>query len=192
MKTPKHRLIIFLEGLKNLFGVGIYLLLVGILLEVLTLVVHQRLSFPISIPRGIQILLTLLLILGCMFGIIWFNKTLNLVKIHMAGGKNKLMTYGPFNYVRHPLYATMLISLPAIMIIWFLDLLFIVPWVLIFITAYYMILAEERGLVRMFGELYKKYQEFVPMLLPYKGSGGVRFRKYCDNVKLNNEPLSVH
>ena len=184
MKKPKSRAKSFFTGLKNLFGVGIYLLLAGVLLEAITIIVHQRLSFPILLPFWLQIALTLLCVLCCLSGMIWFNKTLNLIKIHLAGDENNLMTYGPFNYVRHPLYATLLVSLPPIVIIWFEDILFIVPWILIYIIAHYIILVEERGLIRIFGEEYKKYKQFVPGLFPYKGAGGVRFRERCEEVKM--------
>lgn len=171
---------IFGEGI----GVGIHLLLMGALLEGLTIIIHQWLSFPISIPVGIQITLTLLCILFGAFGIIWFNQTLNLIEIHFAGRENRLMTLGPFNYVRHPLYATLLIALPPLFIIWFADSLFFGPWVLIYIIAHFMIMIEERGLIRIFGEEYQLYQRFVPGLFPYKGRGGPRFRKYYESENL--------
>ena len=186
MKNSKDSAKAFVKGLKNFFGVGIFLLVIGLLLESLTIVLRQWISFPVSLPVGLQIMLTLLCVIFCLSGIIWFNKTLNLVKIYFAGGENKLMTYGPFNYVRHPLYATFLISLPPLMIIWYEDFLFIIPWVFMFIISYYMILLEEQGLIRIFGEAYKIYKEFVPMLLPYKGAGGMRFRKYYVKVEMTN------
>ena len=184
MKKPNRRINEFLKGLKNLLGVGIYLLLMGILLEGVTMIVHQRLSFPIPIPLEIQIALTVFCLLFCVLGVIWFNKTLDLIDIHFAGGENKLMTLGPFNIVRHPLYATLLISLPPLFMIWFADVLFVVPWVLIYIIAYFMIMIEERGLVKIFGEEYRIYGQFVPGLFPYKGFGGARYREYCEHVKL--------
>jgi len=180
---PKKKIRSLLNGLKNLLGVGIYLLVIGILLEVLTIVIRSRLSFSISIPSGWQIALTLVCVIFCMSGMVWFNKTLNLIRIHIAGGENKLMKCGPFNYVRHPLYATLMIALPPLMIIWFEDILFIVPWILIFVIAHNIIKIEEQGLVRIFGEEYEKYKEFVPELFPYKGSAGVKFREYRKRAK---------
>lgn len=181
MAKTNNKFHAFLAGLKNILGVGIYLLLTGILIEVLMIVIHKYVSVPISIPMVWQIILTIICLTLCLSGIIWFNKTLDLVEIYIAGGENKLMTYGPFNYVRHPLYATLMITLPPIWIIWFEDLLFIVPWVLIFLIAKYMITIEERGLVRIFGDEYKKYKEFVPGLIPHKGAGGEKYRKYSEN-----------
>lgn len=164
-------------GFNQLLGVGIYLLLIGILLEILMMVVHAYVSLPISIPLAWQIISTSICVVLCFSGIIWFNKTIDLAEIYLAGGENKLMTCGPFNYVRHPLYATLMLTLPPLFIIWWQDLLFIVPWILIFLIAKYVVKIEEDGLVRMFGETYQQYREFVPGLIPYKGSGGEKFRE---------------
>jgi protein-S-isoprenylcysteine O-methyltransferase Ste14 len=109
---------------------------------------------------------------------IWFNNSLNLAKVYLQGGEHKLITKGPFNYVRHPLYAILLFTLPPLMIIWYADMLFIIPWVVIFVISQYVVLLEERGLVKAFGEDYKRYREHVPTLLPYKGAGGRRYRKH--------------
>ena len=149
-----------------------HLLLLGFLLEALTVVVRRWVSFPVSLAVGAQVALTLACVLLCLLGVIWFNGSLNLAKIHLLGGENKLVTHGPFNYVRHPLYATLLISLPPLVIIWYADILFIMPWVVMVIIAHYVVLLEERGLVKTFGENYNRYRKYVPALLPYKGAGG--------------------
>ena len=191
MKNPKFEVKGLLVGLKNLFGVGIHLLIIGILVESLTIAIHQKISYPIPIALGLQIVLTVPCILCLISGMVWFNKTLKLVKIHIGGGQNKLVTDGPFNYVRHPLYATLLISLPPLMIIWYADILFIVPWLLMFVISHYLIMKEELGLVRIFGEEYKNYIQYVPGLIPFKGSGGKRFREYNKSVHATNQQDSA-
>jgi protein-S-isoprenylcysteine O-methyltransferase Ste14 len=185
MVQEKRKIQTFLVGFKQLLGVGIYLLLIGILLEILMMVLHAYVSFPISIPFAWKITCTTICVVLCFSGIIWFNKTLDLAEIYLAGGENKLMTRGPFNYVRHPLYATLILTLPPLFIIWCQDLLFIVPCILIFLIAKYLVKTEEDGLVRMFGEAYQQYQEYVPTLIPYKGCGGEKFRK---NYEKTDQP----
>ena len=167
---------------KDLLGVGLHLLLLGFLLQVSTIFVRQWVSLPISLTIGTRIVLTLLCVLLCLLGMVWFNCSLNLLKTHLMGKKNKLITHGPFNYVRHPLYATLLITLPPLMIIWYADILFIVPWVVMFVITHHVVLLEERGLVKTFGKDYKRYQKYVPALLPYKGVGGKRYRKHSDSI----------
>jgi protein-S-isoprenylcysteine O-methyltransferase Ste14 len=132
------------KGIKHLVGVGMYLLFVGILLEGLALLVRQRISFPVQLASEIRILLTVLCVAVFFFGVIWFNRTLNLIKTHLLNGKNELITYGPFAYVRHPLYSTIIMTIPPLVIIWLSDLLFFIPWVLIVVISHYVVRLEER------------------------------------------------
>jgi len=141
---------------------------------------RQWVSFHIPLTFKMQAILTVPCITVCSFGLIWFNHSLNLIKVYLKNGENKLITDGPFNYVRHPLYSTLLITIPPLMIIWFSDLLFLVPWILLFVLSHYVVSLEERGLIEIFGEYYKTYRRFVPALLPYKGAGGKLYREHCD------------
>ena len=162
--------------IKDLLGVGVYLLLLGLLLEGLTLVVRQWISFPISLTTAAQILFTALCVSVCLLGVVWFNRSLNLIKIHLLEGKNELVTVGPFAYVRHPLYATLVMTIPPLLVVWFADLLFVVPWVLILVSAHLLVRLEERKLMQDFGSDYARYRQHVPALFPYKGAGGKRYR----------------
>ena len=165
---------LLVKGIKHLVGVGMYLLLLGLSLEGLTLVIQQWISFPVQLASEIRILLTVLCVAVFFFGVIWFNRTLNLIKIHLLNGKNELITYGPFAYVRHPLYSTIIMTIPPLAIIWLSDLLFFIPWVLIVVISHYVVRLEERGLIAVFGEEYERYRRDVPALFPYKGAGGQR------------------
>ena len=157
-------------------GAGPYLLLLGLLFESLSIAMRRWISFPISISVKTQVVLSIPCITVCLLGMIWFNRSLNLIKVNFLNSENKLITHGPFNYVRHPLYSNLLITIPPLMIIWYSDLLFIIPWLLIFILSHYIVLLEERNLINQYGEIYENYQRYVPALLPYKGAGGRRFR----------------
>jgi protein-S-isoprenylcysteine O-methyltransferase Ste14 len=156
------------------------LLLLGLLFEGLTIAIRRWISFPISLSFEVQVIVAVSCIIVCLAGMIWFNLSLNLIKVNLLDEKNKLITDGPFNYVRHPLYSTLLISIPPLVIIWFSDLLFFIPWVVMIILSHYVIFLEERGLVNIFGEDYDKYRRFVPALLPYKGAGGKLYREHCN------------
>jgi protein-S-isoprenylcysteine O-methyltransferase Ste14 len=161
--------------LKNIFGVGLYLLLMGIVIEALAVLVRQWVSFPVTLNFVIQIALTVICVAICLSGVIWFNRSLNLVKINFLNAEKKVVTYGPFAYVRHPLYAALILSLPPLFIIWFEDLLFFIPWIFIFFISHFIVTIEERGLVKEFGEQYKNYRKQVPSLFPYKGAAGKRY-----------------
>ena len=160
---------------KNLWGVGPYLLLIGIILEGLTIIIKQWIYFPISLDIGIQILLTIPCVLTCLLGMIWFNRSLGLIRVNLSNAEKRLITYGPFAYVRHPLYSTLMITLPPLFIIWLEDLLFFIPWILIILVSHFVVSIEEQGLIDDFGEDYERYRKCVPALLPYKGAAGKRF-----------------
>ncbi len=128
-----------LRRLRNLLGAGLHLLLLGLLVESLTLGIRQWISFPIPLAFETQVLLTALCVAACLLGAIWFNRSLDLIGANLLDGRNELVTHGPLAYVRHPLYSTMMITIPPLVIIWLSDLLFFIPWVLMIIVAHYVV-----------------------------------------------------
>lgn len=74
-----------------------------------------------------------------------------------------------YRYVRHPLYAGLLISLWAVPVMTAGRLLFALG-----LSAYILIgiAFEERDLLRQFGERYRRYREQVGMLIPRARAGG--------------------
>ncbi|MBN2413267.1 isoprenylcysteine carboxylmethyltransferase family protein [candidate division KSB1 bacterium] len=182
--TGKDKNPSLLKRFKNLLGVGPLLLLLGLLIEGLTIVIRQWFSFYVPITFELQIILTVFCVSVWLLGMIWFNRSLDLIKVNLLDEKRKLVTHGPFNYVRHPMYSTLLWTIPPIVMIWFSDLLFLIPWILLFILSHYIVTLEEQKLIEIFGVEYEKYRKFVPLLLPYKGAGGRRYCQQCDEVKL--------
>ena len=178
--TEKGKSPSLLKRFKHLLGVGPLLLLLGLLFEGLAIVIRRWISFPISLTFEMQVILSVPCISVCLLGTIWFNRSLNLIKVNLLDEKNKLITHGPFDYVRHPLYSTLLLTIPPMVIIWFSDLLFLIPWVVILILSHYVVSLEERELIKIFGKDYEKYQRFIPPLLPYKGAGGKQYRKHYE------------
>jgi protein-S-isoprenylcysteine O-methyltransferase Ste14 len=163
-----------------LLGAGLPLLLSGVLLEALTLVVRQWVSFPIPLTWQMRAVLTVPLVVTCLSGMIWFHRSLDLIGVRLLDGKNELITSGPFAYVRHPLYSTLIVTMPPLAIVWFSDLLFLIPWALLVIVSHHLVSLEERELIDEFGQAYEGYRECVPALLPYKGAGGRRYREQCN------------
>jgi protein-S-isoprenylcysteine O-methyltransferase Ste14 len=82
-----------------------------------------------------------------------------------------LAARGPYQWVRHPLYSCMLVFFWSVPDISTDRLVFAVLW-----TAWVVVGAtwEERDLVADFGESYRRYQQRVPMLLPWRGPAGRR------------------
>ena len=165
-----------LSDIKSLIGAGAYLLLVGFFLEGITIAIQQWISYPFSVSVKMQALMTVPCIALCLFGVIWFNRSLNLIEVHLLHGREELIIHGPFSYVRHPLYATLMITMPPLVIIWRSDLIFIAPWILTVIASHYIVRIEDRELIKTFGDDYDQYQRHVPALLPFKGAAGKRYR----------------
>ena len=124
--TKKGKIPSLLKRFKNLLGVGPHLLLLGLLFEGSTIAIRQWFSFNFPITFELQVILTMPCVTVCLLGMIWFNRSLNLIKVNLLNEKMKLITHGPFNYVRHPMYSTLVITIPPMLIIWFSDSLGII------------------------------------------------------------------
>lgn len=72
---------------------------------------------------------------------------------------------GPYRWVRHPLYACILVLFWSNPVVTADRLLFNILWTVWIVAGTFL---EERDLEREFGDLYHRYQEAVPMLLPWR------------------------
>lgn len=96
-------------------------------------------------------------------------------------GSSNLITSGPFAYVRNPLYLgniTMYIGV-GIMSLAAFPTLTILTFIYFLIQYYLIISLEEEHLLKVYGEEYKQYKNYVPKFFP-------SFRKY--QLSLNNQP----
>jgi protein-S-isoprenylcysteine O-methyltransferase Ste14 len=168
----KRKLFLHKKTIKKLLGVGPHLLFMGFIVEGLTIICHQKVSFPIRLNLVTQILLTILCGIVCFTCIIWTQRLIIKIGVNLSNEQNELITAGPFAYVRHPLYSTLIMTIPPLLIIWFADFLFIFPWIIIIVASHFVVSIEERGLVDVFGEVYEEYRSNVPALIPYKGAVG--------------------
>lgn len=153
-------------------GSAIYTITSGI--AVLTLVIlWQESTYTLFSARGIaQVILRALFFLAIAC-VIWSLSTGFLVLYrlqstvdHLRGRERRtapLITHGPYRWVRHPLY------LSALFLVWtypeltldrlVLDLSF-TTWVIVGT------LLEERKLLAIYGEEFRRYQRDVPMMIP--------------------------
>lgn len=99
------------------------------------------------------------------------------IKMHLAGRPQPVpppfAVRGPYLWVRHPLYFFVLVMLWSRPELTADRLLFNLLWSG---WIYVGTLLEEKDLLVEFGDVYRKYQSMVPMLLPWKGYN----REACD------------
>jgi protein-S-isoprenylcysteine O-methyltransferase Ste14 len=79
------------------------------------------------------------------------------------GPRPHLVMQGPYRWVRHPMYAGLLVLLWAAPVLTLDRLLFNLLWSGWVIAGAFM---EEQGLVAAYGDAYRSYQRRVPMLIP--------------------------
>ncbi len=92
------------------------------------------------------------------------------IRAHLHGVEphsGPFVVRGPYRWVRHPLYACILVVFWATPDLALDRLLFNVLW-----TAWMYVgtVLEERDLTREFGEAYANYKKKVPMFVPWRGA----------------------
>lgn len=120
--------------------------------------------------RWVSVSLSLMAIAGSVWGVLslrWFDPFGTLaLKAHLRGASPPALAFvaqGAYRCVRHPLYLCMLLLIWSAPRLSTDRLLFNVLW-----TAWIVIgtKLEERDLLADFGEIYRRYQLSVPMLIP--------------------------
>ena len=177
MLTKRLKLFLNIRTIKKMLGVGPLLFLMSFAVEGLTMICRQWESFPIRLSLECRILLTIPCAVVCFLGLVWINRLLLTIGVNLANDRNELITFGPFAYVRHPLYSNLILTVPPLLIVWFADLLFFIPWIFIIVVSHFVVSIEERGLVDVLGEAYEEYRRNVPALIPYKGAFGKRLKE---------------
>jgi protein-S-isoprenylcysteine O-methyltransferase Ste14 len=162
----------FIYNLKKLSGIGPLLIFVFVVIEGITIYVNQWIGYTIGLSCIAQMIFTVCIVIVLFAGILWFTSTLDLMKTSFGGMKRTLVIKGPFSYVRHPLYATLMFTLPPFFLIWFDDYLYVLPWILIILLSHCIVACEEKDLIKEFGTAYQEYRRYVPALIPYKGASG--------------------
>lgn len=81
--------------------------------------------------------------------------------------EHEFITTGPFRWVRHPTYLSMILELIAVGLALqaYLTMLIVIPF-LFFPALLYRLKTEEAALVEKFGQSYRDYQEKIPALFP--------------------------
>jgi protein-S-isoprenylcysteine O-methyltransferase Ste14 len=141
----------------------------------LTQALPDRLLYTIPSPwvwltSGLQLLAVAVFLLALFQTDVW--RFIGLRQL-LRGGEpipadqhERLVTSGPYRWVRHPLYST------AILVLWLWPdmsvnraAFFVVNTLYFYLGSY----PEEQKLVEEFGDAYRRYQQVVPRLIPRPG-----------------------
>lgn len=127
------------------------------------------LIFPESFSLG-RFLFGLLIMLGGQMLRLWAAGYIPKYRTEVIGAP-VLITWGPYKWVRNPLYAgNAVMGLGwALMVGWYWVFAFIAAFLLLY--SMIIIPAEEEFLEKKFGETYRNYKELVPALIPYPRRG---------------------
>jgi len=82
--------------------------------------------------------------------------------------EHQLVQTGPFRWVRHPTYSSMILELLAVGMILNAAFSLAIVWLVFVPILVWRIRLEEAALVEKFGEGYRNYQRRTPALLPYR------------------------
>lgn len=101
---------------------------------------------------------------------------------------DELAVYGPYSYVRHPLYCgSFIMGLGVCLSVCSTEHVItssvvLAVYLLLFVTWYLQVMRdEEKFLIEKYGDAYRTYQHHVPMLIPrltpYQNNSDVHFRR---------------
>ena len=90
----------------------------------------------------------------------FFSRTVTIEQDH------RLITSGPFRWIRHPAYTGMLIMDTSIVLGLGTWLGALVTFVLLLLASLYRIRVEERALIETFGDEYRRYMQRTALLFP--------------------------
>ncbi|MFW5901454.1 MAG: methyltransferase family protein [Thermodesulfobacteriota bacterium] len=102
------------------------------------------------------------------------TKTLWHRLFHKPEIRPHLVIRGPYQWVRHPMYAGVFVFIWATPVLTLDRLLFNLLWSA---WLYVGVRMEESGLVSAYGDAYRRYQQFVPMLLPVRLNPGKKLKE---------------
>ena len=111
-----------------------------------------------------------------MLGVEWLGVALGLWALRTMTFRNfqilpevrpgsRLVTQGPYQYIRHPMYSALLLVSFALMVDTYSPARLIL-WIILVIDLWVKLTYEERLLARQFGE-YRDYQQRTKRIIPF-------------------------
>jgi protein-S-isoprenylcysteine O-methyltransferase Ste14 len=157
------------EGQKQLVGLRLLGLLIWIPLLAYLINPVWVAWARVALPDWLRVVGLVIIVIDSVL-VIWMFRSLdtNISPVHEVRENAKLVTSGPYRWIRHPLYAfgfVLLVALAVLTGLWWLALCAVL---FIGIFAFWRVPKEEAKLIEIFGEDYRSYMartgRFVPKL----------------------------
>ena len=147
---------------KRIFGTGPTGISATAVIWFLALKVEQWFGIPpITLGDTFRLLLLILFVADATFMTVW---SFTALPIRARG--NKLVTTGPFRWVRHPLYTAVIWSGTGAVAIWYYSWTVIFSVILVNLFWGWHIQQEEEFMVEKFGDEYRRYAEETGQFFP--------------------------
>ena len=133
-----------------------------LLLLLVALRVQRALQIPpIPIGPGASRALTIVFLMAWVLGVFWA-----ILSLPHAARQRGLVTSGPFERVRHPLYAISLFFVGLLTIASSRSWIVAAAWPLSYALAHFWVGLEEKSLEARFGDAWRAYAARTPRFLP--------------------------
>jgi len=147
---------------KRIFGIGTTGVAVTALIWTTVIYVEKWLGIPkINIGITFRWILFGLFAFDFLATIVW-----SLIELPRSDGGKKLVTTGPFQWVRHPLYSAIIWSGTGMVVLGYRSWAVIFSVLPINLFWTWFIKWEEDDLIRKFGEAYREYQKNTGLFFP--------------------------
>ena len=150
-----------MSKLKNHFGSGPLSFILAILLALIILKIELILNIK-KIALNLNVLVYILLIMGLLLMLY------SVISLPIKKRSKHLITHGPYKYIRHPIYSAGIFLLYPALALFLKSWLVLISTILVYILFKIAVKSEEKHLLTIFGEEYKKYSEKTPQFIPRK------------------------
>jgi len=148
--------------LKRLFGIGPAGVLFTLVLWYGVYIVERTFSLPgMNINQIFRIALAIVFTIDAIYLFVGSFYYLN----PQERGK-KLITEGPYKYIRHPIYSAIIYSFTGLISLWFKSWFLLLTVVPISLMWSRLVQTEEQYMLEKFGVKYREYMEKTGQFLP--------------------------
>lgn len=170
-----HESMLFLKTYKRIFGVGPVGLVITLLFWAVFYFLERALGVP-SMKINDTVRFLLLIVLGVDAAYLFIGGTITLIRNYWG---KRLITSGPYQFIRHPLYGALIYSGTGCLALWFYSWGLLISVIPITIFWSWIVTKEEQYVLDRFGEDYNKYIKQTGQFFPLYTS----FKKDSDSPK---------